>query len=216
MASVDIAFPIVGSRVPRDHGYAVYGALCRRVPGLHGAPWLGVHPISGTPANGHLILSRGAHLSLRVPANHIVDVLPLAGAVLDLKGSHITIGVPRVHPLVPAPSVDARLVLVKVTRPDRRINGDLGRETFDTAALADRYEAELRRQLAKLDIDGELSLCGRQRMTVAGRRIIGYSVRVRGLNAAASILLQEAGLGGRRAMGCGVFRPTRDTGRGRA
>jgi CRISPR-associated protein Cas6 len=46
-------------------------------------------------------------------------------------------------------------------------------------------------------------------MTVAGKRVVGYSVRVAGLSAEQSFRLQSAGLGGKRAMGCGIFRPTR-------
>jgi len=31
MPFVDLAFPVVGSSIPRDHGYALYGALCRKL-----------------------------------------------------------------------------------------------------------------------------------------------------------------------------------------
>jgi CRISPR/Cas system CSM-associated protein Csm4 (group 5 of RAMP superfamily) len=44
---------------------------------------------------------------------------------------------------------------------------------------------------------------------VAGRRILGYSVRVAELTLDESLILQERGLGGKRRMGCGVFRGTR-------
>ena len=41
---VDLAFSVVGQRVPADHGYALYGAICRRLPEVHSAGWLAVHP----------------------------------------------------------------------------------------------------------------------------------------------------------------------------
>jgi hypothetical protein len=44
---VDVGFPVRGTSIARDHGCAVYGALSRAVPALHGAPWLGVHPLAG-------------------------------------------------------------------------------------------------------------------------------------------------------------------------
>jgi hypothetical protein len=49
MTIIDLAFPLQPAEVPRDHGYALYGALCRAVPELHEARWLGVHRLSGRP-----------------------------------------------------------------------------------------------------------------------------------------------------------------------
>lgn len=210
MNVIDLAFPIVGQRVPRDHGYALYSALCRRLPGLHGAPWLAVHPIGGTPANGALLLRRDSRLRLRVPTDHIPDVLPLAGTSLDLAGASLRVGAPSVHPLAPAANLDARLVVLTLTRPPRKENAEVGRNTHDVSAIAERYEKELRRQLERIGVSGgELTLCGRHAMTVARARLIGYSVRLSNLDADSSLRVQERGLGGRRAMGCGVFRPTR-------
>lgn len=37
---VDIAFPARGRTVPRDHGYALHGALSGWLPIIHGADWL--------------------------------------------------------------------------------------------------------------------------------------------------------------------------------
>jgi len=209
MPFVDLAFPVVGSRIPRDHGYALYGALCRKLPALHRADWLAVHPVSGRPANGDLLLTRRAQLRVRVPVERIPDVLPLAGSSLDLGGAALRIGVPSIHALAPAPSLDARLVVLTLTRPPRAANAALDRDTHDVRAIAERYERELRRQLDKIAVHGDLTLCGRHSITIAGARVIGYSARVSGLDADASLRLQESGLGGRRAMGCGVFRPTR-------
>lgn len=212
MNVVDLSFPVVGLAVPRDHGYALYGALCAAQATLHGADWLGVHPLAGVPVGADTLrLGRRSELRVRVPAERIPELLVLAGRRLSVAGAPLLLGAPRVHALSPAASLDARLVAVKLTAAPRRFNAQLGRDALDTAAMAARVETELNRQLAGLGIEGRLSLRGRQRLTVAGRRIVGYSVRVEGLSAEASVLLQEAGLGGRRAMGCGMFRPTRRT-----
>jgi CRISPR-associated protein Cas6 len=211
MASLDLSFPIHGTdALPSDHGYALYAAICHAIPVLHGAPWLGVHPIAGVPqSDGMLRLREHASLLLRLPAERIPDVLPLAGQVLDVVGHRIALGAPNVRALIPAASLDARVVLVKLTNAPHRENEQLGRESLDTGAFVVRYIAELTRQLSRLDIPCAPQLCGRRRITIDGRRIVGYSVRVSGLSAGQSLALQTHGLGGKRRMGCGIFRPTR-------
>src|ERR1019366_8470757 len=65
----DLAFPLVGERVARDHGYALYGALCRVAPGLHAAAWLGVHPLGGKPGDAEPLPSG----SLATDASRTLD-----------------------------------------------------------------------------------------------------------------------------------------------
>jgi CRISPR-associated protein Cas6 len=125
----------------------------------------------------------------------------LAGARLNIAGHDVELGPPTVHPLIPAAMLDARLVVIKLT-------AGIG-SPFDRAAFETRFLAEAHRQLAKHEIVGAIELSGRQRLTVGGRRIIGYSLRVGGLTAESSLKLQIVGLGGKRTMGCGIFRPAR-------
>jgi CRISPR-associated endonuclease/helicase Cas3 len=210
MTTVDLSFPIVGERVPRDHGYALYGALSRTLKALHGATWLGVHPLGGTRVDERTLqFGQRSQLRLRLPAERIPEVLPLAGAKLDVAGAPIRLGAPSVHALVPAASLDARLVAIKLTAAPHRRNEALGRDALDVAGFAERYTAEIRRQLDGLEISSPFELRGRRSLTVDGRRVVGYSVRVLGLSADASIVLQEKGIGGKRRMGCGLFRGTR-------
>jgi CRISPR-associated protein Cas6 len=128
MTTVDLAFPLLGGRVARDHGYALYGAICRVAPGLHAAAWLGVHPLGGKPDDGTLALGARAQLRLRLPASHIADVLALAGARLDVDGAGLVVGAPRVHALVPAAALDARMVAIKLTLAPRRAHAERGEE----------------------------------------------------------------------------------------
>lgn len=208
--TVDLSFPVLGDRVPRDHGYALYGAICRAAPSLHEAPWLGVHPLSGMAIDDTTLhLARHASLRLRLPADRIADVLGLAGANLDVAGASLRLGAPQVHALSLAPSLDARLVAIKLTRRPVRSNPALHRQALDVVGFAERYSVEISRQLHAIGIDQPFELCGRRSLTVAGRRIVGYSVRVGGLTLEQSLALQERGLGGKRRMGCGVFRATR-------
>jgi CRISPR-associated protein Cas6 len=212
MTAVDLGFAIQGSTIAVDHGYALYAALCRVAPTLHKAAWLGVHPLSGSRVDeGRLSLRKNARLFARLPAERIPDVLPLAGRMIEVAGARLALGAPNVSALIPASCLDARLVVLKLTDAPHRENQDLGRETLDMAAFAERYAAELKRQLAVLDIPSAPELRGRRSITVGGKRVVGYSVRVDGLSADQSLALQTNGLGGKRRMGCGIFRATRGT-----
>lgn len=209
-AIIDLSFRLQGQSAPRDHGYALYAGISRIVPVVHGARWLGIHPLRGTRLDAEtLLLSPHAALCLRLPAERIPDVLLLAGHSLDVGGCRLHVGVPTVHALKPAASVDAQMVSIKLTDAPRRSHPTLDRPTLDVSAFAARYEAEIRRQLLTLGIERPFRLCGRQSLTVGGRRIVGFSVRVTTLTDDESVRLQAQGLGGKRTMGCGIFRPTR-------
>lgn len=196
--AVVVQFPAQGRQLPADHGYALYSAVTRQLPTLHGAAWLGLELLSGVPwREGVIVLpTRGAQLRLRVPADRYAVVLPLAGKRLDIASHTLRLGIPTARPLQPAPSIYARCVTIKkFTEP----------EPFLEAA---------RRQLDALGVSASLELPlddqGRFRRRVTrihGRTIVGFSLAAHGLNDEDSIRLQTHGLGGRRAMGCGIFNP---------
>jgi CRISPR-associated protein Cas6 len=199
---VDLAFPVRGRTVPRDHGYALYGAISRLVPSVHGATWIGIHSIAAKLAGPEaLTLEPMGTLRVRVPTDKIAELLPLAGATLEIAGRRVEIGAPTVHALTPVAALDARLVVIRLT-------GGLAKP-FDRAAFDQRFVAEAQRQLVRHEIRGDLELCGRQNLSVGGQRVVGHSVRVLGLSADDSLKLQIHGIGGKRTMGCGIFRPAR-------
>ena len=196
---ITVSFPVQGKHLPADHGYLLYAAITKHVPSLHSANWLGIELISGVPWDKGVIAlpTRSASLRLRLPADKFAHVLHLAGARLELDGYALRLGFPVARPLVSASSLYARIVTIKkFTEP----------EPFLDAAY---------RQLAQLDITGTLELPhdGRTRsrriITIHGHKVVGFSLAVYGLSDAASIKLQSVGLGGRRAMGCGMFNPIR-------
>jgi CRISPR-associated protein Cas6 len=212
MPIVDVSFPLQITSVPRDHGYVLYGAISRAVPTLHEARWLGVHPLSGALSTGDELVSNARtplRMRLRLPAERIVEILPLAGSKIDLGGRPATIGAPTIHALAPAASLDARMVAIKLTEAPHRENREVGRSTLDVAAFQERYVSEIERQLAAIEVRKPFEIRGRRSLTVAGRRVVGFSVRVLDLNADESLRLMEHGVGGKRRMGCGVFRGTR-------
>lgn len=199
---VDIAFPARGRTVPRDHGYALYGALSGWIPSIHGASWIAIHGFSGWTLDAETItLGVAGVLRVRAPVEKLTELLVLSGVTLDVAGYRVRLGAPKVYALPPVAVLDARLVVIRLT-------GGIARP-FDRAGFEERFVAEARRQLAVHGIRGELELSGRRSLRVAGQRILGHSVRVLGLSSEDSLKLQIHGLGGKRTMGCGIFRPAR-------
>ncbi len=212
MSKVDVVFRITGTEIPADHGYLLLSAVSRVVPQVHGDDHVGIHPISGRRiADRRLSLTEYSALTVRIDAERISDVLPLAGRALDLAGCQIGVGVPQTRALVPAARLYSRLVVIK---------GFLEPEPFLEA---------VRRQLAQLAIRAAASLVPQPEVVAANRervsgshspfvrrtlqirdkQIVGFAVRVEDLSAEESLRLQETGLGGRRRFGCGVFVPDR-------
>jgi CRISPR-associated protein Cas6 len=192
MPSVDLAFRLTGSRLPVDHGYALYSAISRSVPALHEARDVGLHLISGRYAGGGLLqLTSASRLTIRMPGDCIHHYLPLAGGALDMDGSVLRVGIPEVQPLRPFARLYARLVTIK---------GFMEPEVFLTAA---------QRQLQKAGVSVNLQLGARKTFRVKDKQIVGFEALAVGLDADDSVRLQEVGIGGRRHMGCGVFVPFR-------
>lgn len=208
---IDLDFGIRGDVVPADHGYGLFGAACRVLPWLHADEGVGVHRIGGRLVGGRtLALTPASRLTLRLAASRIHEALPLSGQVLDIDGATVQVGVPTVRPLVPAPSLLSRLVVIK---------GFQEAETFLEAA---------RRQAEALGLEGRLALVGREHegsvegatvraagepirrtLRVRDKVVVGFALAATELTADESLRLQEAGIGGRRRFGCGLFAPWR-------
>lgn len=196
--TVVVQFPAQGRQLPADHGYALYSAVTRQLPALHGAPWLGLELLSGVPwREGVIVLpTRGAQLRLRIPADRYAVVLPLAGKRLDIAGHPLRLGIPIARPLQPAPSLYARVVTIKkFTEPEPFL--DAARRQLDALGVSATLELPL-------DDQGRFR---RRVIRIHGRTVVGFSLAAHGLNDKDSINLQSIGIGGRRAMGCGIFNP---------
>jgi CRISPR-associated protein Cas6 len=192
MPYVDLAFKLTGGKAPVDHGYALYSAISRILPEIHGAKNFGVHPIRGIySGNGELALRDSSRLILRLESERIGEVLKLAGKKLELDGHNLLVGIPEVRVLHPRASLYSRLVTIK---------GFMEPAAFLNAA---------NRQLEKIGVKAEIHVGERRTLRVKDRQIVGFEMAAAGLDAVDSIRLQEDGLGGRRHMGCGVFVPRR-------
>jgi len=187
---VDLVFRISGKLLVVDHGYALYSAVSRVCPRIHAEPDIGLKLIRGRYiGNGRLDISPFSELVLRLPAEQVRDYLSLAGKSLRVREDCLLVGVPHARALQPRPTLFAALVTTR--------NGQ----------DQDRFTAELTRQLAVLGCQGKLNVGRRRTCQIHGKQVVGHEVMVTGLSAPEAITLQEAGLGGRRKMGCGFFEP---------
>jgi CRISPR-associated endonuclease/helicase Cas3 len=194
---INVTFPIQGDKLSADHAFALYSAITKVLPDLHGTSWLAVEMISGIPWDkGMIALPRkGATLHLRIPADKFAFVLPLAGKRLEIEGHTLRVGIPNARPLTPASSVYARIVTIKNhTEP----------ETFLEAAKQKLKQHGINATL-ELPRDGRTRT--RRIVTIHDKKVVGFSLVAHGLSDDDSIKLQTIGLGGRRAMGCGIFNP---------
>ena len=201
MPTIDLAFELRGTTIPLDYGYALFAALSRIVPQLHGDRRVGVHPIRGLRLGPRrLTLVPQSRLRLRLPSEEIAPYLALAGSTLDLDGDRLRVGIPRVESLRPAADLTSRIV------------------TIGHRAEPESFAASVRRQLADLDVSAMPSFApsphpdhvgepSRRVVRIKGKRIVGYALRVHGLTAEESLLVQEHGLGSHRRFGCGVLVP---------
>lgn len=208
---VDLAFGLQGTTIPADHGYALYAAISRRIPAIHAADDVGIHPILGLSA-GHrqLALTPKSHLTFRLPAHKIPAVLLLAGQRLVLDGFSVAVGVPAARPLVPASTLVSRLVTIRGFTESEPFLEAVRRQAAGLSTQA-QPALVLRRRITPVDQGtGGTDPYLRRTLRIAGREVVGYAVLVAGLDPAESVRLQEQGLGGRRRFGCGVFVAARD------
>ena len=190
MPYVDLAFRLTGSKVPVDHGYALYSAISRLLPEIHGAKNIGVHPIRGTySGNGELMLRDSSRLVIRLESERIGEFLKLAGKRVDIDSHNLRVGVPEVRLLRPRASLYSRLVTIK---------GFMEPDSFMEAA---------KRQLEKLGVARAIQVGERRTFRIKDKQVVGFEVRVPTLSDEESLRLQEAGIGGRRKIGCGIFLP---------
>jgi CRISPR-associated endonuclease/helicase Cas3 len=116
-----------------------------------------------------------------------------------------------VHPLTPAPSLYSRYVAIKVSETEKA----------DVAPTREMFLKAIQQQLNNLNIGGNVWISdsrdnkarelSRRVLRIKNKTVVCYSVQVNNLSSEDSVLLQEAGVGGRRRMGCGLFLPTRSS-----
>ena len=185
---VDVSYPVLGKLLAVDHGYALYGAISRVLPVIHEDQEIGLKLVRGRYiGNGLLDISPASELVLRLSISKVRHYLVLAGKKLEVLSHNLRVGVPNTRTLNPATALYSPIVTTR--------NGQ----------EQERFEAEVRSQMASLDLRGRLAIGKRRTFQVHGKQVVGYEVLISELTAPESIRLQEQGLGGRRKMGCGFF-----------
>lgn len=195
---VEAAFRVQGRSIALDHGYALFGALSQELPKLHSEEntWA-VLPVRGDVERpGQLRLNQWSRVALRLPASALGELMVLSGKVLRIGADELTLGVVEVAPLKPAAALQSRFVTIKGGDEPEVFDGMLMRQLN---ALAPQLEQA---------VESLTPLVGERRvMKIASHTVVGYPVRLEGLEPQASLVLQVHGLGGRRHFGAGVFFP---------
>jgi CRISPR-associated protein Cas6 len=188
---VDVAFPLDGTHLPRDHAWPLARALAEYLPWLAAEPLAGIHPVKVVPGYGvRGLLSQRARLLLRVPGPRVPALATLAGRSLSVSGCALRVGEPKPRGLLPHGTLFAPVV---------------GAESADEASFM-RAVAET---LRALQIDAH-TVCGRRHQIGApAGPTIGFSLMLHGLSAADSLRVQCVGIGPQRLLGCGIFVPHR-------
>ena len=183
----DLVFDVEGRNLPRDYSFPLLREIRQHLPWLESVADAGIHPLRGAlTADGALVLARRAKLVLRLPESLMQDALALCGAVLVVEGEKLTVAGAKQRRLLPFATLYAHFV----------------------AAASDDEQAFTRDIEARLeDLQTPCMLvCGRRRvMRTDGQDLVGFSLMLHGLAPEHSLLLQQVGLGGNRAMGCGIF-----------
>lgn len=204
------------ARIPVDHGFALYSALSKTFPFIHGGEsgLVGIHPIRGKfCGTRRMKLDDTSRLILRIRQEEADNFLRLLGGDIGLQGTQLRIGAPRICHFSPVPWLQSRLVVIKGrmdptdflssvrTKLDRMGIG--GTPYLTRSRSGQRFE---RRISGNLGAEEEYVVV-RRTLSIHGREVVGYEVVVTDLTADESLLLQDVGLGGRRRLGCGLFCP---------
>jgi CRISPR-associated protein Cas6 len=190
-AMVDVAFPLSGTGLPRDHRHPLAQALERALPDLAGWAGAGIHPVKvAAGAADAALLPARARLLLRVPRRCAVALGTLAGRELAVAGHRLRLGDPSPRELLAHGTLYAEFVLS---------------ESDDEAAFMSAVDAQLR------DMGVQCRrVCGRRRLADGGgRELQGFSLMLYELSPADSLRVLDAGLGDGRRLGFGLFVPHR-------
>ncbi|MCK6511257.1 type I-MYXAN CRISPR-associated protein Cas6/Cmx6 [Myxococcota bacterium] len=208
---VEMVWSAHGTEIPADHGYPVYGAVSRHVPWVHENKEASILPLTGQPIGNRLLsLSKDARFRVRVPYEGVAEMYRLSGKRLDLNGYSVRLGVPELSLLRASRSLYSRLVVIKGYTEETAFLEAIQRQLTDMGVLEASPSIPLRTpfDVERLRQKGfEPSLTCRRTLRVKNKEIVGFAVRVDNLSDGSSILLQAAGLGGKRLFGCGCFVP---------
>lgn len=194
---VELCFRVIGETLPADHGYGLLSSVVGVSQQVHSLENISIQTITGFPdKQGLIYLSDQSKLRIRLPANLVSTVYPLAGKTLVIGKHRIQLGIPNVYMLQPSERLRARLVVIK---------GYQEPEPFLEA---------VKRQLLAIEVSGKAEIPvdsagrpARKAIKIKRFTVVGFGVEISGLSEQDSLKLQISGLGGKHKMGAGIFVP---------
>lgn len=194
---VELSFSVSGRTVPVDHGYGLFSALSHFQAKLHDLENLSIQTIINTNfEGGKLRLTKHSKLRIRLPADRVPLVYPLAGKSLTLAEDIVRLGIPSIEMLQPTKNLYSRMVVIK---------GYQEPERFLEATQRQLQQMEINQE-ARISI-GANGCLNRKTLKVRNYVVVGFGIEVIGLSDEDSLRLQTYGIGGKRKMGCGIFVP---------
>lgn len=186
-AMIDMVFELKGDVLPTSYPFALWDELVRCAPQLAHDDLVGIVPLRTVQSGENMLLPKRTKLTIRLPQARAEIASGLTGRELDISGNTLCLGACQPRPIQPHPTLHAQLVI--------GIDDEAG---FLKAIQAD---------LDAMSIQGRL-ICGRrQTLSDSSHTLIGHSLVIYDLAPAASLHLQNAGLGAGRQFGCGIFIP---------
>ena len=93
MPVIDLSFVLVGTTIPLDHGYALFSAICRIVPALHGDRRAGRSNSGPSDFAGRAEPDRLVAAPAPAAVGRDRSLIAVAGESLELDGHRVRLGV---------------------------------------------------------------------------------------------------------------------------
>jgi CRISPR-associated protein Cas6 len=187
---VELRWPIMGDRLPTDHGYRLYAALVGKIPELKNINWQN-GLISGDLDKSWLKLNRSSYLMIRCMSNQVIHFSILDSGIIRVGQNLIELGVSEGETLTWKPELKSDFVTIKCQT--------CRYEPFD-------FGVALGKQLQYMNIESFPTLGERKAIKIKDASVVGYAVRFLDLKPDESKSLLKTGIGGRRKIGGGIFR----------
>ncbi len=213
MPIIELSFPLRGTPLPQDRGYALYRAVAGIVPWVAEPAQLdlAIVPIQGRPHGGFVHLTRVSRLAFRLNADDAERLLPLSDRTLAVEAATLKLGRPTEYRLRPVPGLASPFIVAEQCRHSDEVLEWLKAEflALDIREIPALRLRRGRRAGGPAEPDRRSFDCPYERYIrhIDGRAVVGWEAQVFGLTPEKSVRLQERGIGPGRRYGCGVFMP---------
>lgn len=189
---IEISLSVMGDRLSGDHAYRLYSAIIGVNSRLKNIEWQ-MGGISGTRADdGWIKLNLESRLLIRCKLIDLNEFNDLENSTIRIGQNIIQLGQIEGRSLLPQTDLRSEIVTIKTL--------------FKCHVSPFEFGVALGKQLHELGVSTIPSIGNRQILKIKDDIVVGYGITFTGLKAQDSIVLQVCGLGGRRRMGCGVFK----------